>query len=144
MVYLAADSCGRLSLEMLLDLPPTDNNIYFTRHGGRSLTKEARKYKSMVKESTALAAIKCSIPFRENIPYSVNLSLYLNLYSKSWPKKAKWRYKKIDTLNRTKLLLDALAEAIGVDDRHFTQITVEKEHDEINKRVEVRLTELWK
>lgn len=139
-----ADESGRLRLDMVVELPPTDNHIYFNLpRGGRALTKDARRFKALVKEKTARAAITSSLSFREHIPYRVEIVLYLKLYSRGWPKKAKWRFQKIDTTNRTKLLLDALADAIGVDDRHITDVIVRKEDDPDDPRVEVTLEELW-
>lgn len=149
MVSLVVDKCGRLKLYIAMELPPTDNHIYFNlprrdgRGGGRALTSKAKKYKTLVKEKTALAAITNKFSFRENIPYRVEITLYLNLFTKGWPKKAKWRFQKIDTLNRTKLLLDSIADAIGVDDRHMIDIVVRKEDDPSDPRVEVVVEELW-
>jgi Holliday junction resolvase RusA-like endonuclease len=143
-VSLVADEFGRLRLDMVLALPPTDNHIYFNvPRGGRALTKEARKYKSLVKEKTARAAITSSLSFREHIPYRVDITIFVKLLSKGWPKRAKWKFQKIDTTNRTKLLLDSIAEAIGVDDRHVTQVTIRKEDDSEDPRVEVTVEELW-
>lgn len=152
MVSLTADEFGRLTLWMVLRLPPSDNHIYFNLpkkkgqkwSGGRALTKDARKYKLLVKEKTARAAVTNKLSFREHIAYRVEITLFLNLFSKSWPKKAKWRFQKIDTLNRTKLLLDSIADAIGVDDRHIVDVIVRKEDDPSEPRVEVKVEEMWK
>lgn len=151
MVSLVVDESGRLSLYMVLPLPPTDNHIYFNLPsrggkwgGGRALTKEARKYKLLVKEKAARSAISSQLSFREHIAYRAEITLFLNLFTKSWPKKAKWRFQKIDTLNRTKLLLDSIADAIGVDDRHMVEVIVRKEDDKSEPRVEVKVEEMWK
>ena len=145
MVSLTADESGRLRLDLVLPLPPTDNHIYFNlQRGGRVLSKEARRYKSLVKEKTAHAGVTCPLSFRENGPYRATITLYLKLYNQGWPKKAKWRFSKIDTTNRNKLLLDSVCEAIGVDDRHITEVVMKKEDDANDTRVEITLEELWK
>lgn len=143
---LVADDWGRLSLSMVLAMPPTDNHIYFNlpKGRGRALTGKAKKYKALVKEKTARAAITSPLSFREHIAYRVEITIFLNLLTKGWPKNAKWRFQKIDTLNRTKLLIDSVAEAIGVDDRHVTEVIVRKEDDAEDPRVEVTVEELWK
>lgn len=109
-------------------MPPTDNHVYFNLPGaGRVLSKAARQYKSRVKEITSRVAVTEKCSFREHVPYRVRILIYMNLYTKGWPKKAKWRFRKADATNRTKLLLDAVAEAIGVDDRHFVDLRIRKE-----------------
>ena len=144
MEHLASSLEGRLSLELVLEMPPTDNHIYFNLpRGGRALTKEARRYKALVKEKAARAAVTSPFSFREHIPYRVTINLFFKLFTKGWPKNAKWRFHKTDTLNRTKLLVDAITEAVGVDDRHIIETIVRKEDEEATPRVEIRLEELW-
>ena len=124
-------------------MPPTDNHIYFNLHGlGRVLTKSARQYKSRVKESTSRIAITEKRSFREHVPYRVRILIYMSLYTKGWPKKAKWRFRKADASNRTKLILDAVAEAIGVDDRHFVDLRIRKEHTDKEPYVIITVEEV--
>lgn len=146
MASLAADEFGKLKLSLVTELPPTDNHIYFNLPGGgRALTKKAKQFKARVKEQTALTAVRNTLPFREHIPYKATITLYVKLYTKGWPKTAKWKYRKMDATNRTKLILDAITEAVGVDDRHITEVELAKreEANPDNVRVEIALEELW-
>lgn len=142
--FLEADERGRLKLTAVYELPPTDNKIYVNlRQGGRILSGQAKKYKSKVKEKTARSAITSKLSFRPNIAYRAEIVLYTDIYTKGWPKHAKWKFRRMDTTNRTKLLLDAVTEAVGIDDCHITEVLVRKENDPSEPRVEFTLEELW-
>lgn len=109
-------------------LPPSSNHIYVGRKGGkgRFLSKEASTFKTRAIthiQSNYLADI--SRLDREGI-YGVWYAFYfpledlLNLTFGSGKKgSAKTRYKRLDVENRLKLVSDALATAIGIDDCQF-------------------------
>lgn len=125
-----------------MPLPPSDNKIYFNlKYGGRALTKDATKFKNLVKVKIAKLSVTDIISFKKNIPYRIKIKVFTKLYNKGWPEKAKDRFKRVDTLNRTKLLVDAITEAIGIDDKHIVSAIVEKEDSEVGK-VTVTLEEL--
>ena len=67
--------------------------------------------------------------FRDDVPYEVRLLFAFErdyILNKGWPKKAQSRFKKADTTNLDKLVLDALATAIGVDDCAFFSVQLAK------------------
>lgn len=140
---LVAGESGNLRMELHLPLPPTDNHIYINIPYGRKLSNEAKKYKSLVKERSIQVAVTNTLSFREQVACRVQIVLYMDLYTKGWPKNAKWRFRKVDATNRTKLLLDALSDAVGVDDRHFVSVVVRKEHSPDNQYARLVLEELW-
>ena len=108
-------------------LPPSSNHAYFNLKGGRSLTKEGKKYKT---ETTT--HIARSYPFelaqiRQNEPYVLYIRLYFDkLENDDWPKKSKSRYKTVDASNRVKLLEDCVKDACGIDDAQHMIVIVEK------------------
>lgn len=108
-------------------LPPSSNHIYVTsRKGVRFLSKEAETFKRRAIshiQSHYLAQI--SKLDREAI-YRVWYAFYflpeeiLNLtFGEGKKGSAKTRYKRMDVENRLKLVADALATAIGIDDCQF-------------------------
>jgi hypothetical protein len=111
-------------------LPPSQNHAYANLPtGGRRLTEEARGYKSQVTNYVARNHIKELSSLLANKPYEVYITfffLYWDLFNKGYPKKTKNRYKRVDTLNRGKLLEDALADAVGFDDSHNFVMHLEK------------------
>lgn len=141
--FLVASELGELRMELSLPLPPTDNNIYVNLSFGRALRSDAKRYKALVKESAARVAIKHELSFRQHVACQVRVHLFMDMYTKGWPKNAKWKFRKLDATNRTKLLLDALAESVGIDDRHFVSVLVRKEHKPDNQYVRLVLEELW-
>ena len=133
-------------------MPPSDNHLYInvmgrTKNGilisKRAMSNEANIFKTMVKKVVARAAIGSPLSFREDIAYSAKITLNLDLFSRGFPKKAKSLFKKIDTSNRTKLLLDSICEAIGVDDKHIVHIVIEKIDSDRRPTVTVEIEELW-
>jgi len=111
-------------------LPPSTNKIYFSRGGGRQLTDRARKYKNSLVRWLGKEIAKSGLTtFRDDVPYEVRLLFAFErefVINKGWPKKAKSRFKKADTTNLDKLVLDALATAIGVDDCAFFSVQLTK------------------
>ncbi len=108
-------------------LPPSSNHIYVNkRGGGRFLTKEASAFKTKTIshiQSNHLADI--SRLDREAV-YRVWYVFYFprediinTTFGGGKKGSAKTRYKKLDVENRLKLVSDALATAIGIDDCQF-------------------------
>jgi len=99
-------------------LPPTTNHAYSTnKFGGRRLSSEGKEFKN---ETKVLIARKYTTALRavhKDMPLVILAKFYFEtIVNETWPGKAKNRYKKLDVTNRIKLLEDALAEALGVDD----------------------------
>ncbi len=94
----------------------------------RRLSDAGKKYKSETKKHIVKNYPHVLPFFVENFPYLVIVEFTFpergRLYNNTWdlfdnPKKrAKSRYKRLDVSNRLKLFEDALAEAVGLDDKH--------------------------
>lgn len=129
----------------LKQLPPSLNEAYSTFRGRRVLSAKGTAYKqeTTLELQRAYPAEVCF--FRQDIPYRVEVHLFFDtIFNKGWPKTAETRYKRVDADNRLKLLLDALSNAVGVDDAQFLELEVHK--GELPKgqvhRVVIRVTEL--
>ena len=93
----------------------------------RRLSDAGKRYKAEVKKHIVKHHPEALNFFMPNHPYLLVIQLTFkgreSLYNMSWleldPKKqAKSRYKRLDASNRIKLCEDALAEAVGIDDKH--------------------------
>jgi hypothetical protein len=111
----------------LFSLPPSSNHIYITARGGkRFLSEEAKKFKlDTISHIQSNYLPQISLLDREGL-YRVWYAFYfppediLNMTFGGGKKgSAKTRYKKLDVENRLKLVSDALATAIGIDDCQF-------------------------
>lgn len=144
---------GLAYVKIVLPLPPSDNHIYFnvtsTKPGGfkqhhRAPTAEAKKYKREVASDIASLALANNVEFKLNTPFLCILNIFFEeIENKGWVKgKADSRYKKVDTENRNKLLIDAITEAIGVDDHQlFFSIKI-KHQDKKDPRVEAEIYQI--
>jgi hypothetical protein len=124
-------------------LPPSSNNAYFNMPGGgRGLTKEGRKYKTETKAWLVQKYMKELKTFVPNAPYLVFIRLSFShdhFYNTTFGQKngAETRYKKLDALNRGKLLEDVLKDVTGVDDSHTMTIIVQKRPTTGHEQTEV-------
>lgn len=111
-------------------LPPSSNKIYYGSVNGRRLTDTGRTYKTALVRWLSKEIAKSGLTmFRDDVPYEVRLLFAFeqkDVLTKGWPKKAKSRFKKADTTNLDKLVLDSLALAIGVDDCAFFDVQLSK------------------
>lgn len=106
--------------------PPTSNNVYVSGRGGiRFLSKEAKSFKSQV---TAYIQANCLLAISKldrGALYRVWYAFFFQpdeVFNKTFGKKKdgpQTRYKRVDVENRVKLVADALATAIGIDDSQF-------------------------
>jgi len=135
-----------MPLRISLPMPPTDNNLYVpVRKKGKSaglrLSDTARVYKVKVAEVMADAALlNPDFGIEENVEYAISLVVYFkSAYSKSWPKKAKSKFRKIDTHNRLKLVIDSVMGSMGLDDNCLFEQSVIKMEDPEDPRVEVEI-----
>jgi Holliday junction resolvase RusA-like endonuclease len=141
------DKEGRLSMQVTLRMPPSDNKLYWpTKYGGLKLTPEGHQYKRYVSAHVAqLVArnFRLAKDFKQNVPYEFFLAVYFDqIELKSWKgESAKQRYKKVDLGNRQKLIIDAMTEAVGVDDRHIFKEVLVKRCDPENPRMVALLRE---
>jgi Holliday junction resolvase RusA-like endonuclease len=97
--------------------------------GGRKLSAEGRRYK---RETTSIIArnhFTDLAKVTKNVPYRLVIEIGLprsQLLCKGYPKTTRNRYKRIDALNRAKLVEDALSDALGIDDSHNWSVTIKK------------------
>ena len=129
-------------------LPPTDNNAYENipvrmfrgKHvgGGRRLSEEGRTFKVELTNYLARTYIQELREFKKNTRYVVWCIFYFDaLVNKGWPNKTDTRYKKIDATNRSKLMLDTIAELTGCDDSTYFDVVFSKR--EGTERTEVTM-----
>lgn len=108
-------------------LPPSSNHIYSTgRNGIRFLTKEAKKFKTETISLIQREKLSVISKFDPQGIYRVWYAFFFpkeELVNKTWGEgkkdSATNRYKRMDVENRLKLVTDALATAIGIDDSQF-------------------------
>jgi Holliday junction resolvase RusA-like endonuclease len=136
-----------MRLQVTLRMPPSDNKLYWPgKYGGLVLTSEGHKYKRYVSAHVASIVarqMKRAKDFRQNVPYEFYLIVYFSeVELKAWRNKGTGaRYKKVDLGNRQKLIIDAMAEAVGVDDRHVFKEVLIKRCDPNNPRMIALLRE---
>lgn len=122
---------------ILPGLPPTQNHAYATAYkkaGGkliatRRLSEEARGFKLMVRTTISRECAGELAEITSNDMYELHITLRFpeeKLVNRTYPKKTSTRYKKVDALNRAKILEDALADAFGIDDSHNFVVRIEK------------------
>ncbi len=119
-------------------LPPSSNKIYESSprkiHGKwmhiQHLSTRARTYKRRAIQVIQRDGDALFDTPAENVPYRLELVVFLErVVNKSYPKSTKSKYKKIDLSNHAKLIEDAVATAIGLDDRHNFKVSMEKQCD---------------
>lgn len=96
-------------------LPPSTNNLYININGrGRVLTQEARAYKDDVSMVIRMAAARAGWSTHPKTPLALELTFALPaLYTR-------------DLSNMIKLLEDAVAAAVGCDDRYVVDLVLRK------------------
>ena len=116
-------------------LPPSVNNLYFSRGGRRILGTPGKRFKNQfVSQRGGLTARELMQfePDNEQ-PYALELWFFIprdELYNKGWGKSkaTKSPFKQIDTSNLVKLFEDAIAELLSLRDRNnFTVVAHKRE-----------------
>lgn len=99
------------------DLPPSLNRLYYNiPGGGRGLVSKADAYKKRFVQWFSREIMLLG-SFDSNAAYELRLMFVLQtVTNKGWPKKAKNRWKRIDTDGLLKLIVDAMFKTCGVDD----------------------------
>lgn len=116
-------------------LPPSFNKAFKINYYLRNiyLSGEARNFKTKV---------KMSMP-PMNFPDNCLFMLVIEYHYNWWYKNGK--LKKIDSANFDKLLYDAIAEKLGVDDSRFKKRFVEDFHSEVPYTlVDIQVLVSWK
>jgi Holliday junction resolvase RusA-like endonuclease len=141
MLYIQKN--GKAAFRFTVPIPPTDNHAYVNirnARGGRRLSKEALTYKTNVAQIISIDAAQSPVSLPEQAPYFIDIKIFFPRVKTKIG--AKNRYMNIDVTNRTKLLLDAITEPLGIDDRHIFMFYLYKKCDPKNPRVEVHLREI--
>ena len=108
-------------------LPISSNHMYPSRGGGRRfLSDEGKAYKLLIAEHVNTNHMFDMKQFQKDRPYNIIVKLFLETETKKWLKKKSPRYKKTDTDNRLKVLLDVLSRTMGIDDSHFMLLIAQK------------------
>ncbi len=118
-----AEGEGQPSIELLLPLPPSVNHQYLRRQDGRIFLHPAvREYREVVAAAT----------IGRSVPPGSTVSLEAKVYTK----------RKRDIDNVLKVLIDALAAALGFDDGSIDRIQIEKQlvFDRKGENLTVKLT----
>ncbi len=109
-------------------LPPSSNHIYVSRRGGkgRFLSKEAETFKRRAISHIQANYLAQIAGLNREAIYRVWYAFYFPIeelinqtFGTGKKGSAKTRYKRMDVENRLKLVADALATAIGIDDCQF-------------------------
>ncbi len=120
------------AMRISLPLPPGVNNQYATVGNRRVLSKDAARFKRLVKQTFLgpIGSAALGEEERERLR-SGYLGLYLDFYFATPLKR--------DLDGGLKITQDALCEALGLDDRRVVDIHLVKRIDPLNPRVEVEL-----
>lgn len=108
-------------------LPPSSNHIYVSGRGGiRFLSKEAETFKRHAVSHIQTNCLAAIAKLNREAIYRVWYAFYFPIdellnrtFGGGKKGSAKTRYKRMDVENRLKLVADALAIAIGIDDCQF-------------------------
>jgi hypothetical protein len=139
-----------LLLHVVVNLiPPSSNHCYrINKWGGMSLTKKGEAFKKKFIEAVVgpnLPTISNIQQFKNDWVFTSWVVVYFHpdeVLNRTYHQKngTDERYKRMDAENRLKLISDAWASAIGIDDKHFFRVIVDKANCMPGlPRVEVRL-----
>lgn len=122
-------------VRLVLDgLPPSDNNAYRTsRANRRHLTREAAAWKREVGFEWLRSTTAAQRDAVKTEWWHVGIDYELPLYYKNG------RVRKWDVSSHQKLAVDAVADAIGVDDTHCRTLDVAKSEGASRTIITVRL-----
>lgn len=120
------------SVRLTLPLPPGVNNQYATVRGRRVLSREARQFRksvaALVRDAYSRGALDDALTDSlRGQPLACDLVFYFET-----------PYKR-DLDGGLKIALDALFDALGLDDRYIVSITLTKQIDPLHARAEVDL-----
>ncbi len=120
------------TLRLTMPLPPSVNNQYVTIDRRRRLSPEAKKFRRSAANALrgqlgADPAIQEFMDSLGQIPFACDMVFFFETPFKR------------DLDGGLKIALDALSEALGVDDRYAVSITLEKRIDPLSPRLEVEI-----
>lgn len=128
----------------LSEFPPSINKLYVSLpRFGKAMSQEGKRFKRVVLAQMQEEWGPDLVKVDPNTAYEVEIYVYFPLIiNKGWPETAQQKYKKRDADNLLKLLLDTLADAMGIDDANFLRITVEKLENRDNPHIYVKVSKL--
>ena len=120
------------TLRLTLPLPPSVNNQYVTIGRRRRLSPEAKKFRRAAANALrpqigANEEVETFMQGLENMPFACDMVFYFETPFKR------------DLDGGLKIALDALSEALGIDDRYAVSLTLEKRIDPLNPRLDVEI-----
>ncbi len=120
------------SLKLLLPLPPSINTQYATVNGRRVLSEEARKWKREVERQIELLDQRGQLTDGARTDFARSyLSVFLDFYFTTPHKR--------DLDGGLKISLDALCQALGLNDNRVVDIHLVKKIDPLHPRLEIVL-----
>jgi crossover junction endodeoxyribonuclease RusA len=129
---IAAASRPHVVLRLSLPLPPGVNNQYVTVGRHRILSKAARTFRRDVVKLVERARTGGSVsPATESAIRNGLLGIYLDFYFETPMRR--------DLDGGLKIALDALAEALGFDDRAIVDLHLTKRLDPLHPRLELEI-----
>jgi Holliday junction resolvase RusA-like endonuclease len=106
---------------VIAGLPPTDNNAYRTGDGGRRyLTTAAENWKAWVGIAVNQALRHRKLRVDPDALYEIHLRFYFKELVENG------EIRQWDVSSHQKLTIDAIAEALGSDDKHCMRLVAEK------------------
>jgi crossover junction endodeoxyribonuclease RusA len=120
------------TLRLTLPLPPSINSQYVTVGRRRVLSKEAKRFKADVRKLIDRLRTAGKIPVQTESELQKSLlGVYLTFHFETPFRR--------DLDGGLKIALDALAEALGFDDRMVVDLHLVKQMDTLNPRLEVEI-----
>jgi len=108
-------------------LPPSVNKMYVHTKWGPRPSAAMKKFKAKAAAELIKQISFDMEPLDKNSPYRLSLEFYLPaLVNKSWPGKAKTKYKRRDVSNLVKVVEDVLSRCLGIDDSCFLEEELKK------------------
>lgn len=120
------------SLQLTLSLPPSINSQYATVNGRRILSEEARKWKHDVSHRLERLEDEGSLTELMKKAFAkFHLAIFIDVYFTSPHKR--------DLDGGLKITLDALCQALGLNDNRVVDIHLIKKIDPLHPRLEIVL-----
>jgi crossover junction endodeoxyribonuclease RusA len=121
-----------VSISLILPLPPSINNQYVTAGRRRVLSKDARAFKKDVRKLIEAARLQGTISAADEKAIRESLlGIYLTFHFETPFRR--------DLDGGLKIALDAVCEALGVDDRMVVDLHLTKQIDPLAPRLELEL-----
>lgn len=107
-------------------LPPSSNKAYRKTRWGMTMSQEAKTFITAAKLQFN-RQLDGKVLFNPNAAHTIHLHFSMpDLLNKTWPDKAKFRFRKIDAANMEKQLTDLVCATFGIDDSTIIRNTQSK------------------